>query len=130
VSTSGFDFEAPAEDDYAGMLAELESRLDRSTIANAIGVRESELELVSVGHAPPGNAAERLKMLYDLAQRAEKGDLSDPRTLLEAEGVPTTEGQVTIPLSLVPRMKTFFIGFLVFDALVFGGIVLFVALRS
>jgi hypothetical protein len=129
VSTSGFDFEAPAEDDYAGMLAELESRLDRSTIANAIGVRESELELVSVGHAPPGNAAERLKMLYDLAQRAE-GDLSDPRTLLGAAGVPTTEGQVTIPLSLVPRMKTFFIGFLVFDALVFGGIVLFVALRS
>jgi hypothetical protein len=128
VSTSGFDFELPAEDDYAGMLAELESRLDRSAIANAIGVRESELELVSVGHAPPGDAAGRLKMLYDLAQRAE-GDLSDPRTLLEAAGMPTTEGQVTIPLSLVPRMKTFFVGFLVFDALVFGAIVLFVALR-
>jgi hypothetical protein len=129
VSGSGFDFEAPDEDDYAGMLAELESRLDRSTIAHAIGVRESELELVSVGHAPLGNAAERLKMLYDLAQRAE-GDLSDPRTLLEAAGMPTTEGQLAIPLSLVPRLKTFFIGFLVFDALVFGAIVLFVALRS
>jgi hypothetical protein len=128
VSSSGFDFEAPAEDDYAGMLAELESRLDRSTIAHAIGVHESELELVSVGHAPPGNAAERLKMLYDLTQGAE-GDLSDPRTLLEGAGMPTSEGHVTIPLSLVPRMKTFFIGFLVFDALVFGAIVLFVALR-
>jgi hypothetical protein len=129
VSSSGFDFEAPAEDDYAGMLAELEGRLDRSTIAQAIGVRESDLELVSVGHAPPGNAAERLKKLYDLAQRAE-GDLSDPRTLLEAAGMRTAEGQLTIPLSLVPRMKSFFVGFLVFDALVFGAIVLFVAFRS
>ena len=126
---SGFDVEPPAEDDFAGMLASLEGRLDRTTIARAIGVPQSELELVAIGHAPPDDAAERLRLLYDFAQRA-TGDLSDPRTLLEAAGMPTTEGQLTIPLSLVPRMKTFFIAFLVFDALAFGAIVLFVALRS
>jgi hypothetical protein len=126
---SGFDVEAPAADDFAGMLAVLEQRLDRDTIARAIGVRTSELELVAIGHAPPGDAAERLKLLHDFAQRAE-GDLSDPATLLAAAGMPTTDGQLTIPISLMPRIKTFFIAFLVLDALVFGAIVVFAVLRS
>jgi hypothetical protein len=125
----GFDSEAPAEDDFAGMLASLQPRLDRSTIAHAVGVEESELELIAIGHAPTAEAGARLKMLYDLAQRTD-GDLSDPATLLKAAGVDVSGSRLMIPVQLVPRLKTFFIAFLVFDAILFGVLFLFLVVRA
>ena len=129
VVRDGFDVEDPSDDDFAGMLAVLDARLPRRTIAHAIGMQESDLELVAIGHAPSGDGAERLRALYELARRTD-GDLGEPRTILEAAGMPTTDSRLLIPLALVPRKKTFFVLFLVFDAILLGFFVLVFALRS
>lgn len=129
VVSGSFDHEEPAEDDFAGMLSSLEGRLDRSTIARALGAQESDLELIAIGHAPNAETGERLRMLYGIARQTE-GDLSDPTTLLEAAGMPTTGGSLMIPISLVPRLKTFVVAFLVVDAIVFGVVVLVLVVRA
>jgi hypothetical protein len=129
VVSDGFDHEEPAEDDFAGMLASLEGRLDRSTIARALGARESDLELIAIGHAPNAETGERLRTLYGIARQTE-GDLTDPKTFLEAAGMPTTGSSLMIPISLVPRLKTFVVAFLVVDAIVVGVVVLVLVVRA
>jgi hypothetical protein len=129
VVSEGFDHEEPGEDDFAGMLSSLDGRLDRSTIAQALGVKERELDLIAIGHAPNAEAGKRLTMLYTLAQRTE-GDLTEPATLLEAAGISTTGGRLMVPVSLVPRLKTFLVAFLVSDAIIFGLVVLVFVVRA
>lgn len=125
----GFDVEPPDEDDFPAMLAFLDGRLDRETIAHVLGVKEPELELIAIGHAPKPGAGDRLKMLYALARRTD-GDLTDPGALMRAAGLASPEGRLMVPIQLVPRMKTFFIAFLVVDAILFAVFFLVLALRA
>jgi hypothetical protein len=116
--------ESPDQDDHAAMLAALEPRLDRRTLARVLGVKQPELDLIAIGHTPAADAGERLRALYAIAGQTE-GRLDDPQALLRALGVTPAAGGPLVPLSLLPRLKKFVIAFVVLDALVFGA--LFVA---
>jgi len=123
----GFDPERADADDVASMVAELQVRLDRETLARALGVTRSELDLIAAGYTPEPRALERLRLLYDLASRVE--DLGSPEALAATLGLPAAPGS-TLPLALMPRLKTFLVAFVVLDALVFAGVVVaYVLLR-
>ena len=50
-------------DDYATMVAELESRMSRGEIAAAIGVEEQEVEEIASGYVPDEEIGARLREL-------------------------------------------------------------------
>jgi hypothetical protein len=122
--TDEYGFEPPAADDYAAMLASLDGRIERATLARALGVKTSELELISIGHAPKPGTAKRLRAVYALSQQAE-GKIDD-----ELVKSLDSDSGVMIPLSLLPRLKTYVVAFVVVDALVFGALLVYVALRG
>ena len=113
--------ESPAEDDFAAMLASLDGRIERRELARALGVKKSELDLIEIGHAPKPETADRLRAVYALSQRTE-GNLDDPRELMKSLGALSSDGEVMVPLSLMPRIKTFFVAFVVIDAIVFAAV--------
>jgi hypothetical protein len=124
----GFDVDTPDADDFASMLADLQNRLDRATLARAIGVKPSELDLIAAGYAPEPEAAERLRLLHGLSGQTE--DLRDPQGLLEGMGLVPKGGRVPLELALLSRFKPYIVAFLVLDAIVFGAFVLvFVLVR-
>lgn len=115
------------EDDAATMVAQLRERLDDATLARAMGVRESELDLVAAGYQPKPEALQRLRLLHEAVSRTE--DLRDPGALLAALGA-SVDPSGRMPLSLMPNFRMYLIAFLVLDALVVGGaVVAFLILR-
>ena len=127
--TGEYGNEAPAEDDFAAMLARLDERMERRKLARALGVKTSELDLIAIGHAPKPETANRLRVVYALSQKAD-GSLDDSQELMKSLGVLSPRGDVMVPLSLMPRIKTFFIAFVVVDALVFAALLVYFALRG
>ena len=126
--TDEYGVEAPAEDDFAAMLGALDGMIGRRKLARALGVKPSELDLIAIGHTPTPEAAKRLRALYALAQRTE-GTLHDPGMLARSFAA-SSDGELMVPLSLVPRMKAYFIAFVVIDALIFGAVMIFFVLRG
>lgn len=124
--SDAYGLEEPAEDDVAGMVAALEGRIERDALARALGVTRGELELVAIGHAPSQDAAQRLRVLYETSRRTE-GRLDDPRALTEALGVRSRKGEIMVPISFLPRMKTALIAFFVVDAIIFATVLVVVA---
>jgi hypothetical protein len=100
--TDEYGVEAAAEDDFSAMLGALDGMIGRRQLARALGVKPSELDLIAVGHTPTPEAAKRLRAFYALAQRAE-GKLDDPRKLARSLAA-SSEGELMVPLSVVPRM--------------------------
>jgi hypothetical protein len=123
--TDEYGAETPVDDDFAAMLGALDGVIGRRKLARAIGVKPSELDLIAIGHAPSPQAAKRLRSLYALAQRAE----GDPQVLARSLAA-SSDGELLVPLSLVPRMKTYLIAFVVVDALIFGAVMIVFVLRG
>jgi len=122
-----YGVEVPDADDVATMVAELTTRLDRSTIARALGIRPEEVDVIGAGYVPEPEVVERLRLLYRVSESAD--DLRDPKALLAALGV-DADSEAALPFALLPRLKTYLVAFLVADAAVLVGIVVaFVLLR-
>jgi hypothetical protein len=121
---SGFDDVDAAPND-AAMVAELSQRLDHATLARALGVKPSELDMIGAGYPANRDAAARLRVLYRLASTTD--DLTDPSALVAALGL-TDSSEQSLTFALFPRLKTFLIAFVVIDVLVFLGFTLVLVL--
>jgi hypothetical protein len=123
---TGFE-KQPDADDAATMVAELRGRLDDATLARALGVKRSELEMIAAGYPAKADAAKRLRMLHELGSTTD--DLRDPEALLTGLGM-TEDVSGRLPFALVPRLKTYLIAFLVIDTVVFLGFMVALFLTS
>jgi hypothetical protein len=115
-----FEGEAAPENE-ATIVAELRERLDRHTLARALGVKPAELEMIAAGYPAKPQTVERLHLLHQVASRTE--DLKDPGALLAALDFGSESGR-SLSFALVPCLKTYLIAFVIIDALVFAGFVL------
>ena len=123
---TGFEVQ-PDADDAATMVAELRGRLDDATLARALGVKRSELEMIVAGYPAKADAAKRLRMLHELGSTTD--DLRDPEALLTGLGM-TEDVSGRLPFALAPRLKTYLVAFLVIDAVVFLGFMVALFLTS